>query len=202
MKSRYSPFELVYARDVRGPLDVLKGSWTKTEESSNDIATYVTRMYECMKDASEIVQRQIHQVQEKQKQWYDLHAREQNLEPGAKVLLLLPDSHYKFTRRWRGPYQVKRKLGRVNYEIQLEQTTKVFHVNLLKRWHERKEHEEHSFMNIIDESDEIMEYHWEQEGSVMGSQLNQKQQQEIKRMLQRYPAVVRTQPGLTRKKEH
>lgn len=156
-----------------------------------------------MKDASEAVQRQLQQVQLKQKQWYDLHAREQNLQAGEKVLLLLPDSQHKFTRRWRGPYQVKRKLGRVNYEIQLEQTVKVFHVNLLKRWHERKdtEHEEHSFTNIIEESDEIVEYHWEQKPT-MGSQLGPKQQQDIRQMLRQYPTVVRTQPGLTRKIEH
>ena len=79
---------------------------------------------------------------------------------------------------------MKQKLGRVNYEIQLEQTTKVFHVNLLKHWHERKDTENkgHSYTNIIEESDEIVEYHWEQklEEPTMGSQLRPKQQQEIK----------------------
>ena len=68
----YSPFELVYARDVRDPLDVqFKGRWTRTEESPDDIANYVTRIHEWMKDVSEIVQQQIQQVQEKQKEWYD-----------------------------------------------------------------------------------------------------------------------------------
>ena len=92
----------------------------------------------------------------------------------------------------------------MNYEIQLEQTTKVFHVNLLKRWYKRKEsdQEQHSFSNIIEESNEIVGYHWEQEEPTMGSQLDLEQQQEIKRALQCYPEIIRGQLGLTRSIEH
>ena len=45
----------------------------RTEETTDDIASYVTQIHERMKDASKMVKQQI---REKHKQWYDLHARE------------------------------------------------------------------------------------------------------------------------------
>ena len=33
----FSPFELVYGREVRGPLDVLKETWKSTQGSKEDV---------------------------------------------------------------------------------------------------------------------------------------------------------------------
>ena len=33
----FSPFELIYSRDVRGPLDVLKESWSSVKKEMDDI---------------------------------------------------------------------------------------------------------------------------------------------------------------------
>ena len=54
-----------------------------------------------------------------QEEWYDMKAREMELKEGDQVLLLLPDSTEKFQAKWRGPYEVKKKLGKVNYEIMM-----------------------------------------------------------------------------------
>ena len=48
----FSPFELIYSRDVRGPLDVLKESWSSDEKEMDDILTYVMKTRERMKLAS------------------------------------------------------------------------------------------------------------------------------------------------------
>ena len=37
----FSPFELVYGRQVRGPLDVLKESWETSSKSNESIVSYV-----------------------------------------------------------------------------------------------------------------------------------------------------------------
>jgi hypothetical protein len=42
---RFSPFELVYGREVRGPLDVIKESW-EIMESSEYVASEVLQMRE------------------------------------------------------------------------------------------------------------------------------------------------------------
>ena len=38
----FSPFKLIYGRDVRGPLDILREEWLPSQQDPSDIATYVT----------------------------------------------------------------------------------------------------------------------------------------------------------------
>ena len=47
--TRLSHFELIYSKDVRGPLDVLKESWSSGEKEMDDILTYVMKTRERMK---------------------------------------------------------------------------------------------------------------------------------------------------------
>ena len=135
----FSPFELMYNRDIQGPLDVLKESWLPGADEMNDVAEYVMRVRQRMEDAQDLVYRNLEQMQIKQKQWYDKQARELQLKVGDQVLLLLPDDTRKFTRKWQGPYRISQKLGHVNYEIEMPDKGRkqVFHVNLLKRWYPR-----------------------------------------------------------------
>ena len=56
------------------------------------------------------------------------------------MLLLLPDSSKKFAAKWQGPYQVMRRVERVNYKIKMpekEGRKQIFHVNLLKQWYDK-----------------------------------------------------------------
>ena len=68
-------------------------------------------------------------------------------------MLLLPDDTHK----------LQRQLGKVSYEIDIPErgTTKVIYSNLLKRWHTR-EQEEVCYINIVEESEDLEEYQWEQ----------------------------------------
>ena len=51
-----SPFELLYGRDVRGPLDILKEGWTRTTPQVDDIVSYVDRVHEQLEAAKDLVQ--------------------------------------------------------------------------------------------------------------------------------------------------
>ena len=60
---------------------------------------------------------------------------EKELKPGEEVLLLLPTSSNKLLAQWQGPYWVTRKVGKVDYEIDMpnkRNRKKVFHMNILK----------------------------------------------------------------------
>ena len=82
------------------------------------------------------------------------------LKEGDQVLLLLPDSTEKFRAKWRGLYEVKKKLGKVNYEIMMPErgSSKVVHINLLKKWHQR----ESAYANVIEEDPGIVDYCWKE----------------------------------------
>src|SRR6218665_3834448 len=43
----------------------------------------------------------------------------------------------KLLARWKGPFIVTRQLSMVNYEIMTDKGPKVYHINLLRRWHAR-----------------------------------------------------------------
>ena len=52
----FSPFELLYGREVRGPLDILRQTWETNTRSDESVVNYVLSMREKLKDMSEIVQ--------------------------------------------------------------------------------------------------------------------------------------------------
>jgi hypothetical protein len=57
--------------------------------------------------------------QVQQKTWYDQKAREREFQSRDLVLLLLPTSTSKLLAQWQGPYRVVKKVGRVDYEIEM-----------------------------------------------------------------------------------
>ena len=131
----FSPFELLYGRAVRGPLDILKESWETKEKCPEDVVTYVTEMWSRLEEMSELARENLKKAQVKQKVWYDHKARERVFQAGDKV----SSTTHKLTAEWQGPYEVKRPVGQVDYEVHMggqKGKTKIFHVNMLKRWRE------------------------------------------------------------------
>ena len=52
----FSPFELLYGRDSRGPLDVLRDEWIQKPETEVDILSYVMDVRDRMERAQQIVE--------------------------------------------------------------------------------------------------------------------------------------------------
>ena len=97
----FSPFELIYSRDVRGFLDLLKETWGSGEKEMDDILTYVMKTRKKMGLASRLAHKNLRMIQQKHKKWYNRKAREMELKEGDQVLLLFPDSTKKFQAKWR-----------------------------------------------------------------------------------------------------
>ena len=114
-----SPFELLYGGSVRGPLDILKECWETPTKSSENIISYVLDMREKLEEMSELARENLQKSQVKQKTWYDHKAREQSFDKGDKVLVLLPSSTDKLSAEWQGPYPIERKVGKVDYEVNM-----------------------------------------------------------------------------------
>lgn len=48
----FSPFELLYGRTVRGPLDVLGESWVADEASNESVVSHILSMHDKMEKMS------------------------------------------------------------------------------------------------------------------------------------------------------
>uniref|UniRef100_A0A673ICM5 CCHC-type domain-containing protein n=1 Tax=Sinocyclocheilus rhinocerous TaxID=307959 RepID=A0A673ICM5_9TELE len=138
----FSPFEMLYGRQVCGSLDVLKEAWEGgNAREQTHILSYVIKMRGKLSAMTDLVSANMTKAQQQQKHWYDQSSRKRTLTIGQKVLLLLSTSESSLLAKWQGPYEVLRKLSPTNYEISLpdrKKKSQIFHINLLRPWNERK----------------------------------------------------------------
>ena len=133
----FSPFELLFGRHVRGPLELLKSSWAVTDVTPTSVVQFVLDTRERMQEMKDIVAEREKENKTRMKTWYDKSARHREFAEGDQVLVLLPDGHDKLTAAWHGPYTIMRKVSPVSYEIDVADRKKRkrhFHVNMLKAW--------------------------------------------------------------------
>ncbi|KAK7888647.1 hypothetical protein WMY93_024207 [Mugilogobius chulae] len=138
----FSPFELLYGHEVRGPLSLLREIWEGGKErgESVNVISYVIQMRERLEKMSELAQTHMIEAQQQQKSWYDKSARRRTFSPGQEVLVLLPSEENKLLAKWQGPVKVLKQLGPTTYQVQSPghpQSSKVLHINLLKLWVQR-----------------------------------------------------------------
>lgn len=132
----YSPFELVYGHQVRGPLQVLKETWTTQGSVSSPIC--VRSLKERLKTVTKIAKDNLEQAQYDMKREYDKKTKEREFKVGDQVLVFLPKPQASLQSKFFGPYTVKQKLSDLNYLIQTpDQGRKMrkVHINNLKLYH-------------------------------------------------------------------
>lgn len=132
----YTPFKLVYGHKHHGLLDIICDGWL--EQGPGLVVDFRERL----EKVRNIAQDNLGRSQAKQKTTYDEHAKERDLKEGEWVLVKLPDNNLKLLAQWQGPFQIKRKLRPVNYEVLRMETVRRkqrYHINLLKRWHQKED---------------------------------------------------------------
>ena len=150
----FSPFELLYGRAVRGPLAILKESWTGETAEDENVVEYVLKAREKLASMAELVQENLTQSQRKQKTYYDQNARGKKYEVGEEVLVMLPSASSKLKSTWQGPFPIVRQVSPVDYEVDTGKHRKrlrIFHVNLLRKWKDREKLAFYAKAYIIDE---------------------------------------------------
>ncbi|XP_062615055.1 uncharacterized protein LOC134276789 [Saccostrea cucullata] len=139
--TKFSPFDLVYARNVRGPMAVLKELWTK-EEKDPEVKTtyqYVLDLKERLARTCELAQRELQKSKDHHKKQYDKRTKPRSFKVGDFVLLLLPTDHNKLLMQWKGPFKVVDRKGQTDYQIDMNGHIRLFHANLLKKYNVREE---------------------------------------------------------------
>ena len=195
----FSPFLLMFGREVRGPLDILQESWLDGDCETSTVFEWLTSVKAQMEELSVLVSEREKLAKVRMKNQYDRSSSQKEFVPGDMVLVWKPGIHSKMGASWDGPFQIERKVSPVNYVVQVPgnaNRSKVLHVNMLKRWttaasrihrvaivHEDEEEEEHCSVGLkLGRSDFVP---------------SKQQQVALDRVLAEFPDVLNPEPGRT-----
>ena len=118
--TRFTPYRLMFGREVRLPVELMFGGTPAPGETHTD---YVTHLRERLEGAYRVVRENLHGAVQHQKQHYDRKTTGGRYQVGDPVWLYSPavsrGQTAKFHRPWKGPYRVVKVLSDVTYRIQL-----------------------------------------------------------------------------------
>ena len=138
-RTGFSPNELVFGRQLRGPLDVMKEVWTDAQETeAKSVIQHLLDMWDRLDHSQEAANDNLKATEQRQKTWYDRNAWKRSFQIGDNVLVSLPSSTSKLLAEWQGPQPVTKQLGPITYEVEMfdkRRKKRVFHVNMLRAWH-------------------------------------------------------------------
>ena len=205
----FSPFELVFGRTVRGPLDLVKEQWEEVESHPVSVADYLSALYQQMKDMAEIAEERDKEAKEKYKTLYDQGTRKRTFKVGDSALVLMPEGHSKLEASYCGPFTVLKQVSPVTYRIDMPGQGKkgrIVHVNLMKEWTMPTAN---ALAVLVvpeglsdDEGELIMLDLDETEGPRLSDHLTQQQKTEALKLIYQYQGVFCTTPSLTDREEH
>ena len=130
----FSPFELLYGRTVRGPMQLLRQVWTEEDldEEVKMTAEYVVDLRNKLEQTCALARENLKKASVRHAKYYNKKTRARFLREGDKVLVLIPRKKNALQLAWAGPYQVTEVINQFDYRIQMGRKTRVFHINLLK----------------------------------------------------------------------
>ncbi|GFS96955.1 retrovirus-related Pol polyprotein from transposon 412 [Trichonephila clavipes] len=137
-----SPFRLLYGREARGPLAILKSSWAieihLPTNISQSAADYLQEMKINMEKAAESASLTAAQKQKAYGDYFNKRSSVKNFSIGEQVVLLIPDSSNKIYARWTGPGEIIQHHPPHSYKVKLSDgTVRHVHVNKIRKYHPR-----------------------------------------------------------------
>lgn len=77
----FSPFELMYEREVRGLLEMVHHEWEGSRPSGEtNVVDFVNQLQNTLQEAWALAKESLQDAQQDQKAWYDQHARTQTFK--------------------------------------------------------------------------------------------------------------------------
>src|SRR5258708_4976185 len=135
----FSPFEMVYGRQGRGPLDIINDTWKdKTQEElpvNKTAQAYLDKLREDIKIVSDIAASSSAETQRSYTERYNMKSKEKSFNVGDQVLVLLPDSTNKLKSSWQGPAIIQGKLSENSYMVNMSDgAVRNLHANHLRQF--------------------------------------------------------------------
>jgi hypothetical protein len=212
----FSPFELLYGRDVRGPMNILKEVWLKEKENSEEVQNvyqYVLDLRDRIEHTCELARQELLKAGKKYKKYYDRKARSRMLQTGDQVLILLPTDNNKLLVQWKGPFKVLQRMGKYTYSIEIKGKPRTFHINMLKQYWEPMKEEDLDVSTVAsmilteDGEDGVsLTLPSGQKETYLNVQysdsLSEEQLEEVKQLVSQYKHIFSDKPGTTYLEEH
>lgn len=213
----FSPFELVYGRTVRGPMRILRELWTK-EVNDPEVCTtyhqYIVDLKERLESTCTMAKENLEKATQRYRANYNKRAKKRDMKVGEKVLVLLPTSSNKLLLQWRGPYEILKKVGNVDYRINMDGKTKTFHANMLKLYIDRNNENDAGVLGIAgvavvdladdedDGEDELCDSPGQKRTEdarevTVSDELSEEEKTEIQTLLDDFEDVLSDVPGVT-----
>ncbi|XP_076036803.1 uncharacterized protein LOC143022466 [Oratosquilla oratoria] len=151
-RTGFSAFELLYGRSVRGPLTFLRDLWENRtlHEEERSSFQYVIELQEKLAECSQMAAQQADISSSRYKAYFYLKSQNRQFKPGDEVLVLLPSD-----TTWNGPYNVLERRGEANYVIETPRGHRLYHANILKRYHRRAQVQQLELMDEISAIEEL-----------------------------------------------
>ena len=138
----FSPFEMFYGRNLRGPLTLIKEEWLKNSpvNETRTVKQYMDKLRETLGKVREIAKQNLSSVQLDMKSLYDKKTKVRKLCKGDLVLAYFPLPGSPLKSKYHGPCKVLRNVNINTYVIETpdrKNSSQLVHINLLKAYHSR-----------------------------------------------------------------
>ena len=189
----FTPFELIYGRDVRGPLEMLKQGWLEGSIPEKALHEWLEQLRDRLVSMAELVSTRESASKVKMKDTYDKKSRPRELDVGSMVLMRVSGLIGKLDDSWDGPYEVVDKISPVTYQLAIPgrgSKPQTVHINMLRQW---KTPDARVLRVVVADEDEKEVHHTEsrQDEEVLDTD----QRKELEDILLTFTDVVNPIPG-------
>ena len=114
----FAPYQMLYGRPMRMPLDQMVRYWRgKEEQGQNTTIEFVETLKANMQVVRDLAYEKEIKEKESQKFYHDRKSVVRNFDVGEYVLVFRPIRKSKLENQWQGPYIISKKLTEVTYHI-------------------------------------------------------------------------------------
>ncbi|GFS73859.1 retrovirus-related Pol polyprotein from transposon 17.6 [Trichonephila clavipes] len=146
---------------------------TEEEHVESSVVDYVFELINRMKRCQELAILHMEDSKQKQKLWYDRRTVKRQFQLGELVLVIAPSRPNKLSVQWVGPGEIVQQLSETNYVVKFPEKDKthVYHVNMLKPYHQREENINLLCINPLkhDEEEDIPSLELENESNLFSN---------------------------------
>jgi len=178
----YSPFELIFGRQLRGPLDIVHEGWIGGELKLSSVIEWINNLKDKLALVWEVAVESESTAKQKMAHRSEETARARSFSPGDQVLVRVVDPGGKLGDRWEGPFEIVNKIADVTYRVAVpnkREKAMTAHVNRIKKWNTP----DASVLRVIVADDEEEES--EQE-TACNKSLSSQQLSELEKLLAEY----------------